>query len=705
MPASLEPLLRPRSIAVIGAARKRGTIAAEVFHNLVQFGFQGAVYPVNPRASVVQSVRAYANVEEIPDAVDLAVLVVPAAQVVETIDACGRKGVRAVVVITAGFAETGPDGAAMQQALADRARSYGMRVVGPNCLGVLNANPDVRMGATFAPNFPPFGGVAVCSQSGALGLAILDLALEVGMGISSFVSIGNRADVSAADLIAYWEHDPDTKVILLYLENLGDPAEFLEIARRVSRKKPVAVVKSGRTEAGRRAASSHTGALAGMDVAVDALLGQCGVLRTDTIHELFDVAMLLSTQPVPKGPRMAILTNAGGPGIMATDACESRGLKVPTLTEATRAALREFLPAAASVGNPVDMIASASAEHYERSLRLLLADPGVDGVLTLFVTPIVTKPTDVAEAILRATRDAQKPIVACMMGSQGVPEAVAALREARIPTYTFPEAAAAALARAARYGDYRARGEDTAPPLSIDAAKRDDATAILGKPLPAGARGRWLPPDEVRTVLEAYGIATPRQAIARSGDEAARLAAEIGFPVALKLIAKGITHKTDVGGVRLGLRDESEVREAYLAMLGRLHELGRTADMEGVLLQRMADRGIETFVGATRDPEFGHLIGFGLGGVQVELLKDVVFRVALLGALDAAEMVDGIRARALLEGFRGGPVADKAALTDVLLRVGRLVADFPQIAEVDLNPVIARPDGAIAVDARIRVVA
>jgi acetyl coenzyme A synthetase (ADP forming)-like protein len=705
MPASLEPLLRPRSIAVIGAARKRGTIAGEVFHNLVQFGFQGAVYPVNPRASVVQSVRAYANVEEIPDAVDLAVLVVPAAQVVETIDACGRKGVRAVVVITAGFAETGPDGAAMQQALADRARSYGMRVVGPNCLGVLNANPDVRMGATFAPNFPPFGGVAVCSQSGALGLAILDLALEVGMGISSFVSIGNRADVSAADLIAYWEHDPDTKVILLYLENLGDPAEFLEIARRVSRKKPVAVVKSGRTEAGRRAASSHTGALAGMDVAVDALLGQCGVLRTDTIHELFDVAMLLSTQPVPKGPRMAILTNAGGPGIMATDACESRGLKVPTLTEATRAALREFLPAAASVGNPVDMIASASAEHYERSLRLLLADPGVDGVLTLFVTPIVTKPTDVAEAILRATRDAQKPIVACMMGSQGVPEAVAALREARIPTYTFPEAAAAALARAARYGDYRARGEDTAPPLSIDAAKRDDATAILGKPLPAGARGRWLPPDEVRTVLEAYGIATPRQAIARSGDEAARLAAEIGFPVALKLIAKGITHKTDVGGVRLGLRDESEVREAYLAMLGRLHELGRTADMEGVLLQRMADRGIETFVGATRDPEFGHLIGFGLGGVQVELLKDVVFRVAPLGALDAAEMVDGIRARALLEGFRGGPVADKAALTDVLLRVGRLVADFPQIAEVDLNPVIARPDGAIAVDARIRVVA
>jgi acetyl coenzyme A synthetase (ADP forming)-like protein len=700
MPSSLEPLLRPRSIAVVGAARRRGTIAAEVFHNLVHVGFQGAVYPVNPKAAVVQSVRAYATVDEIPDPVDLAVLVVPAAQVLETIDACGRKGVRAVVVITAGFAETGPEGAALQAELAERARGYGMRVVGPNCLGVLNAHPDVRLGATFAPNFPPFGGVAVCSQSGALGLAILDLALEVGMGISSFVSIGNRADVSAVDLMQYWEDDPSTNVVLLYLENLGDPAQFLEVARRVSRKKPIAVLKSGRTEAGRRAASSHTGALAGMDVAVDALLGQCGVLRTDTIHELFDVAMLLSTQPVPKGPRVAILTNAGGPGIMATDACESRGLKVPALAESTREALRAFLPAAASVGNPVDMIASASAEQYEQSLRLLLDDPGVDAVLTLFVTPIVTRPSDVAEAIIRATEGARKPVAACFMGSQGVPEAAAMLRDKRVPTFTFPEAAAAALARASRYGAFLARGEDAAASVQVD---RDAAAAVLGKPLPAGARGRWLDPEEVRVVLDAYGIATPKQALARSGDEAAKLAGELGFPVALKLIAKGITHKTDVGGVRLGLRDESEVREAYLAMLGRMTELGRAGDMQGVLLQRMAEKGIETFVGATRDPEFGHLIGFGLGGVQVELLKDVVFRVAPLGATDAAEMVDGIRARALLEGFRGGPVIDKRALADVLSRVGRLVADFPQIAEIDLNPVIARPDGVTAVDARIRV--
>ncbi|MCA9493550.1 MAG: CoA-binding protein, partial [Myxococcales bacterium] len=543
MSDTLDALLRPRSIAVVGAARKRGTIPAEVFHNLIHVGFQGAVYPVNPRAEVVQSVRAYASVDAIPDPVDLALLVVPAAQVLDTIDACGRKGVRAVVVITAGFAETGPEGVALQEELARRARGYGMRVVGPNCLGVLNAHPDVRMGATFAPNFPPFGGVAVCSQSGALGLAILDLALEVGMGISSFVSIGNRADVSAVDLMEHWEDDPDTKVILLYLENLGDPVRFLEVARRVSRKKPVAVVKSGRSEAGRRAASSHTGALAGMDVAVDALLGQCGVLRTDTIHELFDLATLLSSQPVPRGQRIAVLTNAGGPGIMATDACESRGLVVPELSDETRTALRALLPPAASVANPVDMIASASAAQYEQSLRLLLADPGVDAVLVLFVTPIVTRPTDVADAIARAAEGAVKPIAACMMGSQGVPEASAALRERGIPTYAFSEAAAAALARAARYGVFRSRAEEPATELVVD---RDRAATLVR--CSDESEGRWLEPDEVRELLEIYGIPTPRQAMARSAEEAARRASELGFPVALKLVARGITHKTDVGG-------------------------------------------------------------------------------------------------------------------------------------------------------------
>lgn len=699
MSQPLDALLRPRSVAVVGAARRRGSISAEVFHNLLARGFHGAVYPVSARAEVVQSVRAYPSVDAIPDPVDLAVLVVPAREVLATAEACGRRGVRALVVITSGFAETGPEGDQLQTALVACARRHGMRVVGPNCLGVLNAHPDVRLDATFAPDFPPFGGVAVCSQSGALGLAILDLAREVGMGISSFVSIGNRADVSAVDLLEHWEHDPDTRVILLYLENLGDPRRFLEVARRVSRRKPIALVKSGRTEAGRRAASSHTGALAGLDVAVDAVLGQCGVIRTDTIHELFDVGLLLASQPVPTGPRVAILTNAGGPGIMATDACESRGLAVPPLPDTTRARLREFLPAAAAVGNPVDMIASATAADYERSLRLLLADETVAAVLVLFVTPIVTAALDVARAVTAAAAGSPKPVAACFMGSQGVPEALAHLRQHGIVTYAFPEAAAAALARAACHGAYRAREPVPRPALHVD---REVAAAAIAADGAKGASG-WLGPDAVRRVLAAYGIAAPRQAVAADPEVAASRAHEVGFPLVFKLVSSTIVHKSDVGGVLVGLRDEAEVRAAWAALHTRLAGLGRRGELEGVLLQELVTGGVEVFVGATRDEQFGHLVGFGLGGTQVELLRDVVFRAAPMGPEDAEDLISGIRGRALLEGFRAGPVASKPALVDLLLRVSRLVEDLPEIAELDLNPVIATPAAAIAVDGRIRI--
>ncbi len=701
MTAPLHSLFRPRSVAVIGAARRRGSISAEVFHNLLERGFQGAVYPVSARSAVVQSVRAYPSVEAIPDDVDLAVLVIPAREVLIAAEACGRKGVRALVVISAGFGETGPEGVALQAELVACAERYGMRVVGPNCLGVLNANPEVRLDATFAPHFPPFGGVAVCSQSGALGLAILDLAKEVGMGVSSFVSIGNRADVSAADLLEYWEHDPDTKVILLYLENLGEPRRFMETARRVSRHKPIALVKSGRTEAGRRAASSHTGALAGLDVAVDAVLGQCGVVRTDTIHELFDVGMLLASQPVPAGPRVAILTNAGGPGIMATDACETRGLAVPPLAEPTRAALREYLPAAASVGNPVDMIASATAEDYERSLRLLLADETIGSVLVLFVTPIVTAALDVARAVTRVAEGSPKPVAACFMGSQGVPEALEHLRQHGVVTYAFPEAAAAALARAARYGVYRERVPALLPPLSVD---RSAAQGVLAEQLQEETGARWLSPERVRRLLEAYGIPTPRQAVAHGVDDAVSKAGRVGYPLVFKLVSSTILHKSDVGGVRVGLRDEQELRAAYAELEARLAALGRAGELEGVLLQELVTGGVETFVGATRDEQFGHLVGFGLGGLQVELLRDVVFRAAPVSADDATDMLGAIRGKALLEGFRSGPVVKKAALVELLLRVSQLVEEHPELVELDLNPVIATPTGAIAVDARIRMV-
>ncbi|MFO0556519.1 MAG: acetate--CoA ligase family protein [Polyangiales bacterium] len=693
---SLDPLLKPRSVAVIGASRQRGTIAAEVFHNLVTGGFQGAVYPVNPKASVVQSVKAYPTIEDVPDAVDLAVVVVPAKQVADAVAACGRKGVRAVVVITAGFAEIGAEGRALQDQLVSIVRENNMRMVGPNCLGLVNADPDVALNATFATTQPPFGNVAFSSQSGALGLAILEYARELGIGVSQFVSVGNKADVSGNDLVEYWGADPNTRVILLYLENLGNSQKFMELARKVSRDKPIVVVKSGRTEAGARAASSHTGSLAGMDVAVDALLGQAGVLRTDTIDELFDVAMLLASQPVPRGRRVAILTNAGGPGIMASDACESRGLEVARLSDETQRALEAFLPKEASVKNPVDMIASATGAQYERALSILLAAPEVDMVLVLFVTPIVTDASDVASAIRAGAAKSDKCVATCFMGRRGVPEAVRSLREGRFPSYAFPESAAAALAKAARYGAWLSSPEGhRVIPSGID---RDTARTIVQQ-----AAGRWLSPDEVQGVLRAYGLRIPQAFVATSSDEAARFADTIDGEVALKLVSSTITHKSDVGGVVLSLKGADAVREAYAAIEQRLEAKGLRQEMQGALVQEMVARGVETFVGATRDSDYGALIGFGLGGVQVELWKDVVFRVAPLRDVDARAMTEQIKARALLDGFRGSEAVDRAALVDAILRVAQLMEDLPEVSEVDVNPLVATAKGAIAVDARIRV--
>jgi len=692
---TLDALFRPRSVAVIGASRQRGSIAGDVFHNLVSQGFAGPVYPVNPAAEAVQSVRAYPTLSAIPGAVDLAVLVVPRAQVLAAVDECGAKGVKALVVITAGFAETGAEGKALQDELLQRVRRHGMRLVGPNGLGLLSTS--TKLNATFSPVWPPSGDVAFSSQSGALGVAILEHARELGLGIHHFVSVGNKADVSGNDLLEYWEKDPDVRVILLYLESLGNPRRFLEIARRVSRQKPILVVKSGRTEAGARAASSHTGSLAGLDVAVDALFGQAGVLRTDTIEELFDLALFLAHQPVPRGDRVAILTNAGGPGIMASDACESRRLVVPALAAATESGLRAFLPPEASVRNPVDMIASAPPEAYERGVRLLLDDPNVDSLIVLFVPPLPEGAGVVAEAIRQGATGAGKPVITCFMGFHGLGDA--ALRAARIPSYVFPEAAASALARAVQYGRWRARPEGRAAlrgPVSASAARE-----VVAR----GARERWLAPAEVEAVLEAYGIPTPASGFARSPEAAAALATEIGFPVAVKLASETLTHKSDVGGVVLAVADEAGVRAAFAGILARLSVAGVASAMAGVVVQAMAPRGVETFVGMTQAANYGPLIAFGLGGVAVEVWKDVVFRVHPLTDVDAREMLDQIRGRALLDGFRGGPVADREALVDVLLRVSRLVGDLPEIRELDLNPLIARGpgQGVLAVDARIRV--
>jgi acetyl coenzyme A synthetase (ADP forming)-like protein len=714
--SSLAALFRPRSVAVIGASRARGTIGAEIFHNLIAHGFQGPVYPVNPRARVVQSVLAYPTIQDVPGPVDLAIVVVPAAQVLAVMEACGAKGAKGVVVISAGFKETGPAGAALERALADCARRHRMRLVGPNCLGLLNTEPEVRLDATFAPTYPPAGRVAFSSQSGALGLAILEVAAELQIGISQFISVGNKADVSGNDLLEFWEQDPATDVILLYLESFGNPRRFTQIARRVARKKPIVAVKSGRTRAGQRAAASHTGSLAGSDAAVDALCLQSGVIRTDTIEELFDVAMLLAHQPVPAGGRVGIVTNAGGPGIMASDACESHGLQVTGLAEETVQALRAFLPPEASTRNPVDMIASAAPESFERAVALVAADPGVDAVLVIYVPPVVTRPQDVAAAIVRggvaAEREAirrgevPKPVLTCFMGSRGVPESLRSLHEKNIPSYAFPESAAIALARAARFGRWRTAPEGRI--ATFPDVQRDRAAAAVARARRRAARagqGAWLDLDEVRDLLAAYGIRMAETAFARDAEEAVKAARGIGFPVAVKLVARDIAHKSEVGGAALDLRAESEVRDAVHGIERRLAERGWADRRAGVMVQPMVRGGIEAIVGVAHDPSFGPLVMFGLGGVQVELLRDVAFRIHPLTDRDARELLRSVRGAPLLDGFRGAPPGDVAALEEVLLRVSALIGDHPAVQEMDLNPVkVLEPGrGCVVVDARVLV--
>jgi acyl-CoA synthetase (NDP forming) len=524
----------------------------------------------------------------------------------------------------------------------------------------------------------------------------------MGIGISQFVSLGNKADVSGNDLLEHWEQDPRTRVILLYLESLGNPQRFMAIARRVTRTKPIVVVKAGRTKAGARAASSHTGALAGMDVAVDALLGQAGVIRTDTMEQLFDVARLLAHQPVPAGSRVGILTNGGGPGIMAADACETSRLEVPPLGAATIENLRGFLPAEASLRNPVDMIASANASSYERALELLLRDPALDAVLVLFVHPMVTSARDVAAAIVRASRGNQKPVLACLLGTEDVPAGVAVLREAGIPAYDFPEAAVLALGQAACYGRWLQQPVEAPPQVMVDVERGRRALA-------AAADTGWLPELAVRDLLEAYGFRVVQSRFAATADAAVTAARELGFPVAIKLASPTITHKTDVGGVVLRLADEAAVRRAFAEIQARLRGRERLGEMTGVTVQPMiggtGEAGIETFLGATEAGAFGRLVAFGLGGIYVEVLGDVAFGVPPLTARQAGQMIDRLRAAPLIAGYRGRPGADRVALIDAILRLDRLVRDLPEIVEVDINPLIALPEagGTLVLDARVRV--
>lgn len=686
--ASMKSIFSPHSIAVVGASRRAGQLGREILSNLATTGFRGELYAVNPRVEEIDGVPSFASLTDIPGPVDLAIIVVPRDAVETVIDECVEKGVGAVVVITAGFAETGDEGRALEQKLMQKVRAAGIRMVGPNCMGVLNTDPLVNMHATFSGVFPPRGAIAMSSQSGALGLAILEHAKMLNLGFSTFISVGNKADVSGNDLIQYWAEDPNTEVMLLYLESFGNPRKFGDIARRVGRKKPIVAVKAGRSTAGARAASSHTGALATSDAIVDDLFRQSGIIRTQTLEELFDVAALLANQPLPLGRRVGIVTNAGGPGILASDACEASGLEIPQLSDETQAKLREYLPAAASVGNPIDMIASASADQYRRTIKLLLDDPSIDAVLVIYI-PVL--PTD-AELVSAAIRECGvnacgKTVIATFMSAHGTPAALAP-----VPSYRFPERAVSALARATKYAEWRRR------PVGRVIAFEDFDRAVLREIVDRklARDGGWLDAADVHAMLLAANVPTAMMESVTNVYDAVGAAMKMGFPVALK--AEGPLHKTEAGGVKLNLQDEREVREAYLEMSGRLGE-----EMTGAVVQQMIGGGVEVMVGAVADPLFGHVVVYGAGGTLVEILSDVAFRIHPLEDQDVDDMIREVRWSKLLAGFRGTPPCDVPALEDVLTRVSALIAVCPEIRELDINPLKVLPHGAVAVDARIRV--
>ena len=693
---SVGRLLAPRSIAVVGAGQSRTSVGHQVLRNLLEGDFQGPVYPVNPKAAHVGGVRAYPSVLDIPDDVDLAIICVPAAIVPEVLTHCAAKHVAGIVMITAGFAEAGRDGAAVERDLIRLARRHGMRVIGPNCMGVINTAPNVAMNGTFAPVAPLPGRVALCSQSGAIGIAALERSARLGLGISSFVSVGNKADVSGNDLLQYWEDDLGTDVVLLYLESLGNPGKFHRIAQRVARRKPIIAVKSGRSQAGSRGASSHTAALTSPDKAVDALFRQTGVIRVDTMEQLFDTAAVLAHQPLPAGCRVAIVGNSGGPGVLAADACEAAGLEVPELSAGTQAALRDGLPPAAGVRNPVDMMASADPATYQTALRTLLADPDIDAVIVV-CTPTHSAPiAGVAAAVAEVAAEPwSKPLVANLVGVEGIPEPLRG--ERAVPCFPFPETAAQALARAVWYSDWQRR--PIGDIRSLEGIDLRSVRRLVSDFLSEHPAGGWLDPVAGADLLAASGIPVTPLAFSGSAGEAAEAAARIGGPVALKVA--GVLHKTDVGGVRLGLDSPEDVAAAYDEMAARVAAAGQ--QMTGAHVQAMAAPGAEMIAGLVRDPAFGPLVMFGLGGVAAELVGATALQVAPLTDQDAAELVRGLRSSPLLFGYRGAAPVDTAALEDLLLGLSVLGQQVPELVELDLNPVIARPDSVVAVDWRMRL--
>lgn len=698
--SNLDKIMKPKAIAVVGASTKEHTIGSDIMKRLQEYKFNGKIYPVNPKGGIIEGLQAYTSVNEIPGEVDLAIIVVNAKFVLSTIDQCHEKGIKGLCIITAGFKETGKEGAEAEKQLLAKVREYGMRCVGPNCLGVVNTDPEIRMDGCFAESLPERGHIGFVSQSGALGGGILNILKDLNLGFAQFISIGNQADVNAETALEYWEDDKDVEQILLYMESIQNPSNFRKLASRISRKKPILALKAGRSAAGASAASSHTGSLAGADKAANALLAQSGVIREYSLKNLFATAKVFANCPIPKGDRVAIITNSGGPGIMATDAVCEYGMQMAKITDETKEKLRSFLPSAASVKNPIDMIASAPIEHYKETLKTVIADPNVDMIITIYLPFLGLKDIDVAKALMEIKAEhPEKPVIGVFMTKSDFFTKLSDM-EVNMPFFMYAEEAADGLNRLNQQRLWMDRPEGKIPVFDVDYEK---AKRIIKQSL---AEGRaQLTTRESIDVLDAYGIRVCKSGFATTEDEAVEIGNSIGYPVVMKMTSKTTSHKTDVGGVRVNIQSAEQLRAEYQDLIAKLTEKGLVDGLEGVIIQEMVKGNREMVCGIATDPQYGPMMMFGLGGVFIEVMKDVTFRIAPLTDVDAKEMIKSVKAYKLLEGARGTKPAQMDQIEETLLRLSQLVHDFSFIDELDINPLLIseKTGEGIAVDGRIKV--
>ncbi len=693
---NLEAFICPDGVAVIGASRDPEKLGHGILSNILASGYKGNVYPVNPKTDEVLGLPSYPSVKDIPGKLDLAVIVIPERFVPDALRECGEKGLKAVIVITAGFGETGVEGFHREQEITAIASEYGLRVIGPNCLGVIDTFCPIN--ASFAASMPDQGNIAFMSQSGALCTAVLDLAVAKGIGFSRFVSLGNKADVDEAALLLKWKDDEHTAVVLAYIEGLPDGREFIDVARQVSARKPVVALKSGTTEAGSKAVSSHTGSLAGSEHAYEAAFQKAGVLRAESLQDIFDWGLAFAYQPLLEGPYIAIVTNAGGPGILATDGLERAGLHLVQLETGTVQVLRDGLPGAANVYNPIDVLGDAGADRYALALKAALEDPNVNGVIVILTPQVMTEITETAELVSDLASQYDKPIIGCFMGEAKIRAGADILNRNRVPNFISPDRAVSALQAMWHYRQYLNQPQTEPDEFDVN---RDEVRRILDE---VRADGRLtLGEVEARGVIAAYGIPLPQSTLARTSEEAIEIAEAIGFPVALKVASPDILHKSDVGGIKLDLRDADDVRDAFDLIMYRCLKHMPDAEIWGTLVQEMINPGKEVIVGMSHDPQFGPLILFGLGGIYVEVLKDVAFRLAPVTESEAGAMINEIRAAPLLRGVRGEKRSDVKAITEIIQRVSQLVMEFPEIVELDINPLVVHNQGAIALDARLSI--